>query len=185
MAKTIYLVKKHPDQTGENIEWIQMSGKEFTEFRRSPEGKRRFFILLTDDIDFECPDILVEVSFEEYTKWKREYDHHRSIRNHGKEVQILSLDRPMPDGGYISELLLPDDESMEDMIIKKLEQEHVRQAVQLLPEEDRQVIHTMFYRDVPLTEEDAAKVLGLSKSALHRWKKKIFRKIEKIMRTRF
>lgn len=185
MAKTIYLVKKQPDQTGENIEWIQMSGKEFAEFRQSPEGKKRFFIHLTDDIDFECPEILVEVSFEEYLKWKKEENRHQYIRRYSEDVQVLSLDHPLPDGRYIDNSISSNDESVEDMVFQRLQQEYISKAVQQLSEADRHIIQVMFYGDAPLSEEDAAKALGLSKSALHRWKKNIFRKIEKIMRTKF
>lgn len=184
MAEAIYLVKKYPDQTGEQIEWLQMNSKEFMNFRRSPEGKGRFFIELTDDIDFECPNILIEVSRTEYLKWKKGYERHRYVRNNSKEVQILSLDWPLPDGAYIGENLPSSDESIEDMIIKQIQQERVRQALQQLSEAERYVIHIMFYGNKPLTEEEAANALGMSKSALHRWKKKIFRKIEKIMRTK-
>ena len=31
---------------------------------------------LTDDIDYECPEIFVEVSEEDYAEWKREYNLH-------------------------------------------------------------------------------------------------------------
>ena len=77
MAKAIYLVKKYPDQTGDKIEWMQMSDKRFAEFCRSPESKGRFFIKLTDDIDFECPTIFIEVSQADYLRWRKEYDRHR------------------------------------------------------------------------------------------------------------
>ena len=39
MKTRIYLVKKDSDQIGEHNDWIQMTGAEFTAFRRSPEGR--------------------------------------------------------------------------------------------------------------------------------------------------
>lgn len=184
MAKTIYLVKKHPGQTGKHIEWIQMSGEEFAQFRQSPEGKGRFFIELTDDIDFECPDILIEVTSEEYLKWRKEYDHHRYIRSVAENAETLSLDSPLPEGGYIGDFLPSGEKALEELVLEQMQQEHVSKAVQQLSEADRRVIHVMFFGDTALSEKDAAKVLGVPKSTLHRWKKKIFRKIEKIMRTK-
>lgn len=184
MAKTIYLVKKHPGQTGKNIEWLQMNGEEFARFRQSPEGKGRFFIELTDDIDFECPDILIEVTSEEYLKWRKEFDRHRYLRSANKDAKTLSLDSPLPEGGYIGDFLPSGEKAIDDLVFEQIQQERVSKAVQQLSEADRRVIHLMFYGDKTLTEEETAKVLEVSKSTLHRWKKKIFRKIEKIMRTK-
>ena len=184
MAKTIYLVKKHPDQIGEKIEWSQMTGEEFVQFRQSPEGKGRFFIELTDDIDFECPDSLIEVTSEEYLKWRKEYDRHRYLRSANEEAKTLSLDFPLPERGYIGDFLQSDEKAIDDQVLEQIQQEHVSKAVQQLSEADRHLIHVMFYGDTVLTEEEAAKVLEVSKSTLHRWKKKVFRKIDKIMRTK-
>ena len=144
-----------------------------------------FDIFSENNTSYTVEESYESISFEEYLKWKKEENRHQYIRRYSEDVQVLSLDHPLPDGRYIDNSISSNDESVEDMVFQRLQQEYISKAVQQLSEADRHIIQVMFYGDAPLSEEDAAKALGLSKSALHRWKKNIFRKIEKIMRTKF
>ena len=51
---------------------LEISGSEFYRIVSDLEGERRYFIRLTDDLDFECAEILIEVPREEYLAWKKE-----------------------------------------------------------------------------------------------------------------
>ena len=184
MKTRIYLVKKNPDQIGNKIEWIQMSGEEFTAFRRSAEGRGRFFIHLTDEAFDDGTEILIEATQDEYRKWKAGQDHHYYLQKQARRYDTLSLDAQVTDGTALVDSIASDDASVEDFVMDKLQKEQLNAAVELLSEKERGVIRIMFYGDVQLTEEEAAQQLGMSKSALHRWKVKIFGEIRKNMRTK-
>ena len=93
MKKRIYLAKaNHKNQnhasgekqnhclTGQGKEQLlEISGSEFYRIVSASDVENmepRYFIHLTDDIDYECPEIFVEVSKEDYAEWKREYNLH-------------------------------------------------------------------------------------------------------------
>ena len=66
-----------PKQTKDQL--IEISGGEFYRIvsdRDVENMELRYFIRLTDDIDYECPEIFVEVSKNDYAEWKREYNLH-------------------------------------------------------------------------------------------------------------
>ena len=65
------------EQTKEQL--LEISGSEFYRIvsdRDVENMEPRYFIRLTDDIDYECPEIFVEVSKNDYAEWKREYNLH-------------------------------------------------------------------------------------------------------------
>ena len=78
------------EQTKEQL--IEISGCEFYRIVSDSNAEKmepRYFIHLTDDIDYECPEIFVEVSKEDYAEWKREYNLHlyrRKIKSCYEEV---------------------------------------------------------------------------------------------------
>ncbi len=108
MKKRIYLAKanhktaNHENQsnasgekqnhrlTGQGEEQLlEISGSEFYRIVSDLEGERRYFIRLTDDLDFECAEILIEVPKEEYLAWKKENNHYlyqRQLKSYYAEV---------------------------------------------------------------------------------------------------
>ena len=98
MKKRIYLAKanhktaNHENQTNASVEkqnhrltgqtkeqLLEISGSEFYRIVSASDVENmepRYFIRLTDDIDYECPEIFVEVSEDDYAEWKREYNLH-------------------------------------------------------------------------------------------------------------
>ena len=68
---------------------LEISGSEFYRIVSDLEGERRYFIRLTDDLDFECAEILSEVPREEYLVWKKEnnrYLYQRQLKSYYAEV---------------------------------------------------------------------------------------------------
>ena len=148
MKTKIYLVKKNPDQTGTQIEWIQMTGEEFTAFRRTPEGQGRFFIHLIDDPYDDGADILIEATKEEYFRWKAEQDHHYYLRKQSRNHETLSLDVNVTEGTSLADCIASDDASVEDVVADLIQRESLKSAVEQLSEKDRSMIRLMFYGEV-------------------------------------
>lgn len=78
-----YFRKKDPACRPEEIEWIEMTGKEFYRFINSPEGKSRYFI----DIDY----VVLEVTEDEARAPKAEKSHSSYLKRYEDEFETLSL----------------------------------------------------------------------------------------------
>ena len=183
MAKTIYLVKKNPESTKENTEWMQMSGEEFYRFTHSEEGKGRYFIHLTDDVGYEADEIYIEAGYEEFYSWKQEDNRHRYLADCAKDTMIISSDVPVTGG---EELLLIDtiqDESIsiDEMIVHKEMLKKLREALASLSSDEVAIIQTLYFSGRIVTEAEAGKRLGMSQQAFHYRKKKIFSKLAKFL----
>lgn len=104
--KSTYLVKSAP-KSGATME--EITGKQWFEIVRAnkdlPASQRRYFIVdkITDD-GFE-DRIVMEVSEQEYTRWKVEQQARRRNLNEAAEYTFLSLEDLAPEGTVIAETL--------------------------------------------------------------------------------
>ncbi len=80
---TRYFRLKDPKCRPEEIEWIEMSGREFYCFVNSPEGQGRHFI----DMD----DVVLETTEAEARKYKAEQNHHFYIHAQEESWSTLSI----------------------------------------------------------------------------------------------
>ncbi|MCD8197927.1 MAG: hypothetical protein LUE24_12310 [Lachnospiraceae bacterium] len=185
MANTIYLVRKDRESTKEKTEWVQMDGAEFYRFTKSPEGKGRHFIHLTDDISYEADEIYIEAGYEEYRMWKKEENHHRYLAGCAEEVHVISADIPVKAGGDTLLETLEDEKScIEELIAEKEEEERLHKILSGLESEERELLTVMYFGERARTEMETAKLLHISRDAVKRRKKKVFLKISKLMRSK-
>lgn len=90
MAKRFF-VWADANCNGQNIEWIELTGKEFYLFISDPINKGRHIIKLTDTCFYEDDDIYIEATKEEYIKWEKEYKHSLYINRMGREINVYSI----------------------------------------------------------------------------------------------
>lgn len=183
MRKTIYLVRKNPGCDREEREWIQMKGKDFFQFIHSPEGKGRYFVHLTDDIGYEADEIYIEADYREYCSWKQEYNRHKYLLECADEILTISSDVPIDNGGGLLIDMITDDAiSIEEAYEEQDEREQLREIVRNLEPEERQLLAVMYLSGKSRTEQETAKELGVSRDIIKRRKKKLFSKIQKLLR---
>lgn len=185
MAKTIYLVKKNPESKKENTEWMQMSGEEFYRFTRSEEGKGRYFIHLTDDIGYEADEIYIEAGYEEFRSWKQEDNRHRYLMECKDERLILSSDVQVSEDGQLIDTVVDDKVSIEEDYAEQDERERLRTIIRSLEPEERELLNVMYLSGRVRTEQETANELGVSRDMIKRRKKKLFSKIQKLLRPKF
>lgn len=185
MAKTIYLVKKNPKSKKESTEWMQMSGEEFYRFTRSEEGKGRYFIHLTDDIGYEANEIYIEAGYEEFRSWKQEDNRHRYLMECKDEILILSSDVQVSEDGQLIDTVVDDKVSIEEDYAEQDERERLRTIIRSLEPEERELLNVMYLSDRVRTEQETANELGVSRDMIKRRKKKLFSKIQKLLRPKF
>lgn len=167
MKKT-YWVMKNP---GSTAEWIEMNGKQFYDFITSPVGYGRYFM--------DCDTYKIEVSPEQYRKWKLEANHRSYLQGFEDEALILSLgilaeENDISDDEVIADLSV----NIEDEAIKNIDMRLLSEAILSLPDDERWLINELFLRDKPKTEQEIGETTGVSQQAVHKRKNKILKKLK-------
>ena len=192
MKKRIYLAKanhknqKHAsdemqnhrltEQTKEQL--LEISGSEFYRIvsdRDVENMEPRYFIRLTDDIDYECPEIFVEVSEDDYAEWKREYNLHLYRR----KMKSCYVEVPFDDALlFLYSKGEEDSETLPEKMAEKRENlDKLQIAFASLTDEEKELIWLLYLCKEPLTETQVASVLHISQPAVHKRKKRILEKM--------
>ena len=171
MKKTIYLAK---DKVSEEGKLVEMTGKEFYDIVTSVLGERRYFIRLTDDIDYEGTEIIIEAPKDYYNEWRKEYRRHLDIRKTNslyKEVEYEDSVLTALEGLYEEDYVI-------DMVERKNDMERLENIYKMLTEEEQYLIYMLYLAECPLSESELAKGLHISQPAVHKRKKKILKKLK-------
>ena len=90
-----------------------------------------------------------------------------------------SLDRLIERGDDFAD----EAESVEDSLVKKVLIEKLREVLDELPDDERELIDALFFSNGGdgMTEREYAKQTGLSKTAIHARKEKILAKLKKLL----
>ena len=192
MKKRIYLAKanhknqKHAsdemqnhrltEQTKEQL--LEISGSEFYRIVSASDVENmepRYFIRLTDDIDYECPEIFVEVSEDDYAEWKREYNLHLYRR----KIKSCYVEVPFDDALlFLYSKAEEDSEILPEKMAEKRENlDKLQNAFAGLTDEEKELIWLLYLCKEPLTETQVASVLHISQPAVHKRKKRILEKM--------
>ena len=161
------------EQTKEQL--IEISGSEFYRIVSDSNAEKmepRYFIHLTDDIDYECPEIFVEVSKEDYAEWKREYNLHLYRR----KIKSCYVEVPFDDALLF--LYMEQANDPEHLFEKRENLIRLQNALASLTEEEKELIWLLYLCKEPLSETQAASVLHISQQAVNKRKKKILEKMK-------
>lgn len=92
---TKYLAWKDTHFNGNNIEWLELTGREFFALVSRSENKMRRFIKLDNSICSEADVIFIEATEPQYRKWRSENSHHKYLLEMGNGIVTLSMDMLM------------------------------------------------------------------------------------------
>ena len=182
--KTTYLVKKNPDQPTGNDNWIIMDRKRFKAFRESEEGKKRSnnFIKLCTEYDEEC--IVMECDLENLKKWKAELNHTAYVQKINQEsgFTVISYHQFDSEDEDVNgeESLKGGTDSVEDMVIEKMETKRLVELVAQLNKEDQELIYCFYLTETPMKETVYAKKRGIPTSTLNDKKKRAIERLKKL-----
>ena len=180
---TKYLVWKDPACQGKNIEWVELTGKEFYQLTTQPENKGRRFIKLDDSVCEDADVIIIEATLEQYQNWLPERDSHKYLMETKSGTQTLSLDQPV--NGRSDILLadvIPDDCSMEEVILKRLLIAHLSKLMRFLSISERELVDVLFLHNPEnLSERKIARRQDIPQKTLNNRKKELLKKIKKIL----
>lgn len=177
MKKKIYLAKANHKTANHRL--IEISGSEFYRIvsdSNAENRKPRYFMRLTDDIDYECPEIFVEVSEDDYAEWKREYNLHLYRR----KMKSCYVEVPFDDALlFLYSKAEEDSEAIPEKMAEKRENlNKLQNAFASLTDDEKELIWLLYLCKEPLTETQVASVLHISQPAVHKRKKKILEKMK-------
>ena len=169
--------ERMPKQTKDQL--IEISGSEFYRIvsdRDVENMEPRYFIRLTDDIDYECPEIFVEVSKNDYAEWKREYNLHLYRR----KVKSCYVEVPFDDALlFLYNKAEEDSEALPERMAEKRENlDKLQIAFASLTDDEKELIWLLYLCKEPLTETQVASVLHISQQAVNKRKQKILEKMK-------
>lgn len=181
MNKKIYLVKKDPTASKSENEWIQMSGSEFYSFIKSAAAQGRYFICLTDDISYKCPEIYIETSYADYKIWKAEYNAHQYLKEQEKLYETISADTPVTADSNLLDTIADDDFSPEEIAVMASEKSRLMSAIHSLPKAEQYIVYRLYFDKPPQKQQRLADELGIKKDVLTKRKQKILKKIAELL----
>ena len=185
--KKIYMVKKNPNMSESEDNWIMMNGYEFARFMETEEGKSRRKNFAQIDACGEEDDIyVVECGEERAKEWRSEKDAHDYLKECEAEsgIETVSFDFVEVDGEELSleEVVADPNSDFLTDLIRKLEQEKLMHILEALPLEDYAIIHHLYLSETPISERTLARKMNLPQKTLNNRKLQIFARLKKFMK---
>jgi len=161
-----YFRKKDPMCKTEDIEWIEMSGKEFYRFVNSPEGQGRHFI--------DMGNVVLESTQSEAKVHKSEKDHSNYLKEQEGKWEIFSLYCFEIKNGRNGEAVVMDDsEDVEAEAIMRTELDTLRKALALLDRDNFRLIYDLYLADERKTLRQLSQETSIPVMTLQNRKAKI------------
>jgi len=154
-----FYVKRNPNAHKDAIEWIEMTGREFYKFIKSPENKGRYFI------DFE--DYMMESSKSDYVKWRKEKDHADYLREQEEGWTTISLySTDITESANGEDVIADEEINVQSQVLNKLEQESLRMALGQLDDDSYQLMYDLYLSENPKTQHEVAAEKGVYQNAI-------------------
>lgn len=161
-----YFRMRDPKCRPEQVKWIEMTGNEFYRFVNSPEGQGRHFI--------DMGDVVLEASEAETRSFKAEKNHGYYIQAQEDGWSVLSLYAIEDKNGCSGEEVVRDEtQDVEAEAIRRMETAALRQALEYLDSESRQMIHALYLADTRKTLRQLSLENGVPVMTLQDRKKKV------------
>lgn len=164
-----YFRMKDPKCKPEEIEWIEMTGREFYQFVHSSEGQGRHFI----DMD----DVVLEGSKSTVCSYRKEKNHSDYLKKQESNWNILSI-YTLRDGYCGEEMTKDETQNVEAQVIAQMERSALRTALSQLDVKSYRLIYLLYFTEKRRTEQELAKELGISQNAINKQKKKILKRLK-------
>ncbi|MFR0787849.1 MAG: hypothetical protein ACLSHM_06480 [Vescimonas sp.] len=170
--RKIYLVKKNPELPADGNNWLVMNSFEFRNFIQTPEGqKRRDRFGQLDACSVDDVIIIAECGTETAKQWRSEKDRHDylvSIENQsGMTVFSYNTQTTTEDDMSGEELLVDQDCSVIDAILKKEEKSTLYAAVAKLSPAEINLMTSLYLCDDPIGQREYARRHGVAVTTIN------------------
>lgn len=161
--------------------WTRLTGQALYDFLQTERGKKTYFFIDTDDngvaIGVEITNKDEQIAFES-NKRRRRY-----VSDSQKESGYITVSFDYfetEDGTSTGDEVIPnDDDSIEDDVLRQIDLETLRRALDSLTEDEYALICALYLQDKPMTERKYAKAIGVPRTTLEHRKKLVLQKLKK------
>lgn len=181
MAKR-YFVWKNPACNGEDVEWVELTGKEFFRLVNQRKNKRRRFIVMGNDICPEADMIYIEATEEQYADWRVEMHRHEYLRKFSVGRTPVSFDALLDgeDAHSLYDLVADTNAEFEDDVLWKLCEETLPAALASLTPIRREAFELKYLVYPSKSDAEIAKLLGISRKGFSDRKRLALKDLKKI-----
>jgi RNA polymerase sigma factor, sigma-70 family len=125
--------------------------------------------------------VVVEVTKTVYHTYHQMERHARHLEEKDRQHGLVSY-HALDTIDTLGEEALPspDAASVEDAAIAHILQERLHQCLELLPAQDRELIHALYFEE--LSERDLARKTGVPQRTIHDRKKKVIARLKKMLK---
>ena len=178
---TKYLAWKDTHCNGNNIEWLELTGREFFALVSRSENKMRRFIKLDNSICSEADVIFIEATEPQYRKWRSENSHHKYLLEMGNGIVTLSMDMLMGEEDPLPLHEMASDESVniEESVMHICMVELLPRALNTLTELERTAIQMSYLSSTHVTDDAICLELGIPVSTFSDRKQRALMKLKK------
>lgn len=160
--------------------WTRLTGQALYDFLQTERGKKTYFFVDTDDngvaIGVEITDKEQQIAFET-DKRRRRY-----VSESQKESGYITVSFDYvetEDGTSTGDEVIPnDDDSIEDDVLRQLDLETLRRALDTLTEDEYALICALYLQDKPMTEREFSRKTGIPQKTLNDRKARILKKLK-------
>lgn len=169
-----YFIKKDSHCRKNDIEWIELSGREFYRFVNDPANKGRHFV----DMD----DVVLESTPEQARGHRSEVNHRDYLKEQEEEWSVVSLYAFENDDGMNGEDIIADiTQDVEEAAILRLRKRALHEALRMLSADDYMIVERRYLSDTGLSEAQIGALFGLTQSGLSRRLKRIHSFLKKVV----
>lgn len=184
--RKIYLVKKNPELPADGNNWLVMNSFEFRNFIQTPEGqKRRDRFGQLDACSVDDVIIIAECGTETAKQWRSEKDRHDylvSIENQsGMTVFSYNTQTTTEDDMSGEKLLVDQDCSVIDAILKKEEKSTLYAAVAKLSPAEINLMTSLYLCDDPIGQREYARRHGVAVTTINHQLTVALKKLKKML----
>ena len=172
-----YYVWKNPACGGVNIQWVELTGKEFYAMVNQPENKNRRFIRLGKE-SLDDNVIYIEATESQYISWKRENDILLYRKKVDRVLQPISLDGEAEGNESLTlgETVADPETNTEESVDRILEADKIKSILTHFTEEERKVLYAIYVEE--RTFSSVAKKLGVSRQAISKRAKRLLKRFK-------
>lgn len=184
--RKIYLVKKNPEQPADGNNWLVMNSFEFRNFVKTPDGqKRKACFGQLDACSVDDVIIIAECGAETAKQWRSEKDRHNYLasieKQSGMTVFSYNTQTTTEDDMSGEELLVDQDCSVIDAILKKEEKSTLYAAVAKLSPAEINLMTSLYLCDDPIGQREYARRHGVAVTTINHQLTVALKKLKKML----
>lgn len=162
-----YLVWKDSACNGQNVEWLEMNGRDFFRFLSSAESSGRHFIMLDNNICREADVIFVEATEDQYKAWNTDYCHYCYVNRALPKAGLLSLDISLDDKELSSlhEFIADVNVDVEQAVVKTMLLNMLPYAISTLNGIRKEAIMLKYCKFPDKSDREISEILGIEEKA--------------------